>query len=248
MTAVLSLLVVVLVSMLIARVATVALVATGLSRESAAFQARSALTGAGFTTSESESVVTHPVRRRIVMWLMLAGSAGVAAVVGSVVLAFVGPAEVGPWWLRFVVLAIGIAALWLLGTSRWVDRVIAAGTKWALRRFTRLDVRDYAGVLHVGRDYVVTELDVRDGHWISGRSLEELALRREGVIVLGVVRADGSYVGVPKGDTVIRAGDTVVLYSATGLLSELDRRRSGDAGDAAHAHSMARHERTRPRD
>lgn len=54
MTAVLTLLVVILESMVITRIATIALMATGLTRESARFQARSALTGAGFTTSESE--------------------------------------------------------------------------------------------------------------------------------------------------------------------------------------------------
>lgn len=54
MTAVLTLLVVILESMVITRIATIALMATGLTRESARFQARSALTGVGFTTSESE--------------------------------------------------------------------------------------------------------------------------------------------------------------------------------------------------
>lgn len=64
-----SLLLVVAVSLLATRVATVILVATGMSRAVARFQARSALTGAGFTTSESEAMVNHPVRRRVVMAL-----------------------------------------------------------------------------------------------------------------------------------------------------------------------------------
>lgn len=54
MTAVLTLLVVILESMVITRIATIALMATGMTRESARFQARSALTGVDFTTSESE--------------------------------------------------------------------------------------------------------------------------------------------------------------------------------------------------
>jgi len=66
-------LVVAVISLLITRVATVAFVLTGMSQEAARFQARSALTGTGFTTTESESVVGHPVRRRIVMALMLLG-------------------------------------------------------------------------------------------------------------------------------------------------------------------------------
>jgi len=51
-------------SLVITRVATVALTMTGLSRQVARFQARSALTGTGFTTSEAETVVNHPVRRQ----------------------------------------------------------------------------------------------------------------------------------------------------------------------------------------
>ena len=239
MTAVLSLLLVILVSMMITRIATIALTATGLSRESARFQARSALTGAGFTTSESESVVRHPVRRRIVMWLMLAGSAGIAAVIGSIVLAFVEPEGDGSWWTRIAVLGLGIAALWLFATSAWVDRGITRGTMWALGRYTSIDVRDYAHVLHLGRDYLISELTVRPDRWLGGRRLDELQLRAEGVIVLGVSRRDGAYLGVPKGDTVLQAGDTLVLYTRAGLVEELEQRPRGADGDLAPAAAVA---------
>lgn len=57
MVQVASLLIVLLMSLIITRVATVALTLTGMSYSAARFQARSALTGAGFTTNESERVV-----------------------------------------------------------------------------------------------------------------------------------------------------------------------------------------------
>jgi hypothetical protein len=44
-------------SLLITRVATVIVTATGMSRQAARFQARAAFIGAGFTTSESAQVV-----------------------------------------------------------------------------------------------------------------------------------------------------------------------------------------------
>jgi hypothetical protein len=90
MVALISVLVIVLLSLLVVRVATVALSLTGMSREAARFQARSALTGVGFTTSEAEDVVTHPVRRRIVGGLMLLGSAGLVTAVSSLILSFGG--------------------------------------------------------------------------------------------------------------------------------------------------------------
>ena len=52
MTAILSLLLVVTLSILVTRIAAVALRHTGLARQTARFQARSAFSGAGFTTSE----------------------------------------------------------------------------------------------------------------------------------------------------------------------------------------------------
>lgn len=98
MFAVASLLVVILLALLVMRVATVVLTLTGLSRESARFQARSALTGVGFTTREAESVVNHPVRRRVVMLLMLIGSAGVISVVTTLILSFAGAEGRGALW------------------------------------------------------------------------------------------------------------------------------------------------------
>ena len=77
-------------SLFITRLATIALTYTGLSWEAARFQARFAFTGTGFTTSEAERVVDHPVRRRIIMLLMIARSAGVVSIIISLILSFGG--------------------------------------------------------------------------------------------------------------------------------------------------------------
>ena len=58
--AILTLFIIIFMSLLVMRIATMALMLTGLSRESARFQARSAYTGVGFTTTESESIAGHP--------------------------------------------------------------------------------------------------------------------------------------------------------------------------------------------
>ena len=51
---------------------------TGLAQNVATFQCISALSGTGFTTSESEKIVNYPVRRRILIVLMLFGNSGFA--------------------------------------------------------------------------------------------------------------------------------------------------------------------------
>jgi hypothetical protein len=63
MGALVSLLVTIGLSLLVTRIASVALTMTGVSRDLAKFQARSAFTGVGFTTNEAEKVVARPVRR-----------------------------------------------------------------------------------------------------------------------------------------------------------------------------------------
>ena len=86
MAALVSVLIVLTLSLLINRIATVALTLTGLSRQVASFQSRSAFTGVGFTTGEAEHIVSHPVRRRIIMLLMLLGNAGVVTTISSLLL------------------------------------------------------------------------------------------------------------------------------------------------------------------
>jgi hypothetical protein len=74
--------------MITTRIAATALALTGLSREAARFQVRSAFTGTGFNTREAEKVVDHPVRRQIIMLLMIARSAGVVSIIISLTRAF----------------------------------------------------------------------------------------------------------------------------------------------------------------
>ena len=161
MIAVISLLLVLTISMILIRVSTVALVHTGTGREAARFQARSAFTGAGFTTSEAENVVSHPVRRRIVSWLMLAGNVGIVTAMSSLLLSFVDMLGSQGAWLSLGVPAAGLALLLVVSSSTWVDRYLSRAISWALRKFTQLDVRDYARLLHLREDYGISDLRVR---------------------------------------------------------------------------------------
>ena len=62
-----SVFIIICLSVLIMRVASIILVYAGLSREASLFQARSAFSGTGVTTSESEWVVNHPGRRKVLV-------------------------------------------------------------------------------------------------------------------------------------------------------------------------------------
>lgn len=234
MAATATVLFVVLVSLVVTRVATVILTVTGMSRESARFQARSALSGVGFTTSEAETVVSHPIRRRVILALMLVGSAGLVTAIATLLISF-SDAGRSQTVTRVAVLGLGLGVVLALSRSEWVDRRLARLAVRILRRRTDLEVRDYAGLLHVAGEYSVMEIAVQDGDWVAGRTLRDLGLREEEIALLGIERGGGEYVGVPKGDTEIVPGDRLVLYGRRGQLQELDCRPAGPEGDRRHA-------------
>lgn len=231
---VISLLIVLAVVLLVGRLATIALTVTGMPREIAKFQARSALTGAGFTTTESESIVTHPARRRIIMMLMLTGSIGGATAIAALISGFVGVSGFGDGLRRAVVLLAGLCVGLLVTRTRWFDRVMSRLFAGVIKRVTDVDLRDYAGLLRLSGEYGVQELYVEQDDWLAERTLAELDLSHEGILVLGIVRSDHSYLGAPKGTTRIRFGDTLIVYGRGSLLAELDQRRADHAGERAH--------------
>ena len=242
MTAILSLLVVITLSILITRIATIALTQTGLSKESARFQARSALSGAGFTTSESESVVSHPVRRRIIMILILLGNAGIVGAASALILGFVRTGESSSAIIKIVVLFTGLTILWTLAQSQWVDCRLSRLIEWALRRYTRLEVRDFSSLLRLGGEYRIIEIQVNAEDWLANRTLAESRLRSEGIVVLGIHRPEGTYIGAPKPERKILPEDVLLLYGRVEAIKRLDER-GQSTGQREHEEAVAEQER-----
>lgn len=238
MYAIVLLVVVATLSLLITRVATIALTVTGMARPSARFQARSALTGVGFTTDESEAVVSHPARRRIIMALMLLGNVGMATALAGILGGFLRTNDFMDGLLKVLLLVGGLALVYAASLSSRVDRILSRAMGRFLARFTDLDVRDYASLLHVAGEYQVKEMLAKPDSWLVERSLGELRLRDEGIIVLGVVRRDGSYVGIPSKDTCIAPGETMILYGRNTAFLRLAGRDPTPSGERAHSEAM----------
>ena len=234
MIAIATLLVVLTVTLIVNRVGAIALTATGLSTEVAHFQARSALTGVGFTTSESELVINHPARRRILLTLMLVGNAGLVTIIATVVVGFAGQGDNSDVPVKVATLVAGLGLILLASRSRIIDRMLSKVIAAALRRFTTLEVRDYVQLLDLASNYAVAELGVEADSWVAEHELADLHLPAEGVLVLGIRRADGSFIGAPRGHTNVHQHDTLILYGFADVLEDLGTRKVGMAGDRAH--------------
>ncbi len=177
---------------------------------------------------------------------MLVSGAGAVSVVGTLILSFAGvhSADAGLRRVGVIVLAL-IGLVWLSRNGivdRWLRRVIER----VLRRFTNLDVRDYAALLHLRGQWRIAQVPVSEGDWIAFRPLGLLRLPEEGVTVLGVERADGAWIGAPAGDIRLERGDVVVLYGRQPMLEDIASRLHGEEGEAASETFRAWHAATPP--
>lgn len=216
---------------------------TGMSYDVARFQARSAFTGTGFTTTESEMIINHPVRRKIIGSLMVTGNIGFISFVSSLVISFLGasPEESSSKWylvLRISIMLGGVFILFLVARSHWVDRLIQFFIERALKRWTHLNVQDYESLLNLSGEYSVFQYQIHENSWLADRTLETLQIINEGVLVLGVKRFDGYYVGAPQRDTMLYKEDEVVFYGKERVIRDLTKRKKGSDGDAEHAEAV----------
>ncbi|CAB49416.1 TrkA C-terminal domain-containing protein [Pyrococcus abyssi] len=241
MIPILTFLLIVLISAIIVRIGAVALEMTGLSKDVAAFQAQSAFSGVGFTTSESEYVVSHPVRRKIIRILMLLGSAGITSAIATLVLSFVGTTKEEAS-SRIVVLLIGIISLYIFFRSKFIERLMRRAIRRILSRLApSLRIIDYSQLLGITKGYSIVQIKVKKRSWLADKTLRELQLDKEGVLVLGIYRnVEGKkvYLGAPHGDTKILPGDELILYGPEQVLMSLSKRLKGAKGEREHIEAM----------
>jgi len=243
MTALISLFIAIILSILVTRIATVAFRLTGLSREVAQFQALSAFTGVGFTTTESEHIINHPARRRIVTIVIRLGNVGLVTVISSLVLTFVNVPSSQDQTMRFIWLSAGLLFLFFLSRSDWIDTHLSRLIQTILRRYTDLDVQDYASLLGIRGGYRLAEFEIKPDSWLADKTLAEADVAAEGILILGIKRPDGNYVGAPQGQTSINQQDRLVVYGHEDAIAQISHRLHGRSGDRAHQMAMSKQDR-----
>lgn len=238
MLALISFFVILVVSLTIVRIAAVILQLTGIAFDSALFQARSAFTGAGFTTRESEMIVNHPVRRKVISTLMLIGNIGFVTFVSSLVISFLSVRSQEAMLRNLIILLTGLVLLWLLSRAKFIDRLLTKLTERFLKKWTKIHTYDYDSLLNLSGDYEVITIKVKRDSWLADRELADLRLSDEGVLVLAIRREDGYFIGSPRGETIIYVNDELIVYGRELGLTKLGQRRKGPEGDLQHRHEI----------
>ena len=106
---------IVLIILTVVKLGSIAFQLTGMEPRMAMFQALSAFTNTGFTTSAAENVVRHRQRRVIASVLIVIGYIGIVGVIVTLVRSFA--VEEGEWLpvlRRLVFILLGIYALYFI--------------------------------------------------------------------------------------------------------------------------------------
>ncbi|MEX0317546.1 MAG: hypothetical protein AB3N21_06330 [Ruegeria sp.] len=211
MIAALTLLLLLALSMSVVRIGSTALRLTGMEPNAARFQALSAFSGTGFTTSESEDLMRHPMRRKILVLLMIIGSLGVVTVLSTVVLGLLRTDD-GSEFPTIVYMALAVMLICFLAVSKRLDQTMCALVERVLLLF---------GWDHEAGPVLIAELPNGDQlveQRFSGSAVVSHNTVRAALPDLTVLRVNGA---APTRQTVIHPGDVLLCFAPRSLLTDL---------------------------
>jgi MFS family permease len=207
------LLMAILVSFVIVRIGAFALHLTGMEPGVASFQALSAFSGTGFTTRESERVVNHRSRRRIITILIILGNAGLVTIVATLVASFTQVTGYSWFFIRLAMILVGIFLLYsIIIRSKIANSLLERLRKPLMKRIT-IEAPPYEELLHIGGRWSVNLVTIRKDSKYVGASLAEVASTVDRVHILGIDRISG-FVSSPGSDQKIETGDRILVYGS----------------------------------
>lgn len=219
---------VLIIAFIIVRIGAIAFQLTGLDWSLAKFQALSCFTATGFTTKEAELITSDLRRRRIASVLIVLGHAGFVTMVATFAntlrpratkwsVPFL-PAYVPPWlqpWISLVIIVGAIYVIYKVFTNtRFARRLTDFLRKRIIKKKIIKSVSCEELTVATG-GYGVSRIKVREDNPILGKALSESDLRRDGIIVLAIVRADKT-IPNPVADTKILSGDELICFGKLG--------------------------------
>ena len=195
---------------------------TGLPADKARFQVISLLTGTGFTTRESEMILSSRRRRRLARVTMLFGYVFNITIVSAFINVFISMkvVQVGPQLFGFLI-PLGTAAL--IFVFMRVPKIHAWGDSLLRRLADRVFDRQetFNAVLlidNIGSESIaqVTVRHIPEEY--RGRSLAETGLRAETGILVMLVERRGGKPEPAKAETVFEPGDKLTVFGDYGTI------------------------------
>jgi len=157
-------------------------------------------------------VVNHPVRRRIIRDLILAGNIGLTSVLATLVVSTT-QSEVPLHPLVVIAILIASTALVVyLFRIGWLQKALDKVIRRALEKAGLVRVLDYELLLRIQSGFCVSEIEIMAETPVVNRTLRESRPWDHGVIILAMKRNEETMPGIPGPDTTLLTGDVVTVY------------------------------------
>jgi len=214
---------IIVVSAFIVKISAVALNLTGLDRKRAFFQALSAFTGTGFTTSDSELVMNNDIRRRIIITLMILGNAGIVSITSTLVLSFFkGGTSLVPMLTNILIIIVTVFLIIKISINKEIARKLTKKIQEKLIKSATFTKRPVEEVLRLAEGYGVAEVQVVEGFFDIGKSLFESSFRQKDILVLAIERGT-SVIPAPHATDTIEINDTLICYGKLKNISDIGK-------------------------
>jgi len=199
----------IMLTVMIVRIAGVIMRLTGLPESIARFQALSALTGTGFTTGESEMIVNYPIRRHVLMGLMIIGHLGLVTLASTLIIAMTNAhADEESLLVQALTIIIAIAVVLVLTLFKSLDNMMCGFAEKVLLKTTKLGEGSSRTILQLDNNYGVFELPVTDNSSLE-KTIEK---QSENFKILGVRKSpDLRFVTLPTKDKISQ-GDIILCF------------------------------------
>ena len=189
-----------------------------MDRSKARLQALSAMSGTGFTTRESEAVVNHPKRRKIVAWLIFIGNAGIIAFIMFMIL-YLRAGLQAPSRLHIGII-LGCILFFVL-VMKFVDKPTGAIVKLISRRRAVRHLLTEE-LLHQAGEYGVVRVGVSEKAKVTGFALKQAGFSERGIMILAIERGH-DVLPFPEFEETVLAGDYLLCYGKVAEIISMTR-------------------------
>jgi K+/H+ antiporter YhaU regulatory subunit KhtT len=217
--------VIILISIFIVKIASVALNLTGIDQKTAFFQALSAFTGTGFTTRESEIILSNDIRRKIIMLLMILGNAGLISVISTLMLSILkGGMNLTPVLVNVAIIFLAILLVIKVAQNKEVRRVLTRKIQQNLIKSSTFTKRPVEEILRLAAGYGIAEVTLDETCIDIGKKLEGSSFRENDILVLAIERGS-SVLPAPNGSDELDPGDTLICYGKLENIAKIGKRK-----------------------
>lgn len=219
-------LILVVVSFIIVRIGAIAFQLTGLEWSLAKFQSLSCFTGTGFTTRESELVVSNPQRRRIATFLIVLGHAGFVTMIATFanslranitpnefknpVLKVVFDPHLSPL-LNLIIICMGIYLIYRLLNNTRIAKTTTDLLKRTMKKHRIVSPVSVEELALLTGGFGVSQIRVCQGSAVLDKEIFASGLKAQNIILLAIIRNNHTLAN-PSPDTKILLNDDLICF------------------------------------